>query len=138
MSTTNIPNPAVTSLAVRLARANELNLKKILAKGEEVEDKDILDALVDPLSRSNLFICEEKGCFVKVDNRIDKALETFTPVSELTLVTSKAPKANSKKYTLNPLYQSVNNMPGKWRSYVIDFSLVMAFLLIVLYGITGA
>lgn len=136
MSTSNVPNTAVTSLAVRLARANELNLKRILAKGEEVEDKDILDALVDPLHRSNLYIDEDQGCFVKVDNRIDKALETFTPVNEFTLTTSSAPKR--KKRTVSTFNKQLSNIPAKWRGYFIDFSLVVAFLIIVLYGFSSA
>jgi len=155
MSVTNIPNSritpnrisssktdtnsGITSMAVRLARANELNLKRILAKGEEVEDKDILDALVDPLHRSSLYVDEEQGCFVKVDNRIDKALETFTPVSELTLVTSKAAKTKQRKAHNGLAIKDLTfNMPEKWRSYVIDFSLVLAFLLIVFYGFSTA
>ena len=135
MSTTNIPNTAVTSLAVRLARANELNLKKILAKGEEVEDKDILDALVDPLHHSSLYVDEEKGCFVKVknQNRVDKALETFTPVSESTLTTSVLPKTRKSSS-----FMKFNDSSSKWRSYIIDLSLVLAFLLIVVYGFTSS
>jgi len=138
MSVTDIPNSrvspsAVTSLAVRLARANELNLKRILAQGEEVEDKDILDALVDPLHRTSLYVDEEQGCFVKVENRIDKALETFTPVDAHTLITSK-PVLVKRKQRSNPLL----NLTSKWRGYVIDFSLVLAFLIIVLYGISSA
>lgn len=150
MSVANISNPKitapkvhkanVTTMAVRLARANELNLKRILAKGEEVEDKDILDALVDPLHRTSLYVDEDQGCFVKVENRIDKALETFTPVNELTLVTSKNTSTKLKQSKLSK--QSINKplleLSEKWRGYAIDFSLVMAFLAIVLYGISTA
>lgn len=131
VSNNRAPNTTVTSLAVRLARANELNLKRILAKGQEVEDKDILDALVDPLHRTSLLVDEEKGCFVKVENRVDKALERFTPVEELTLATSIGAKRRKKK---NVSFGRLNNVPEKWHGYFIDFSLVLALLLIVFYG----
>ncbi len=147
MSATDVPNNSITAMAIKLARANELNLKRILAKGEEVEDKDILDALVDPLHRTNLIVDDDKGCFVKVENRVDKALATFTPVEDSTLKTSIALKRKNKRSGVAPdvapdVVPSVVPMQlGKltkiWRGYAIDFSLVLAFLVIVLYGFSS-
>lgn len=143
MSATDVPNNSITAMAIKLARANELNLKRILAKGEEVEDKDILDALVDPLHRTNLIVDDDKGCFVKVENRVDKALATFTPVEDSTLKTSIALKRRNKRSGVAPdVVPSVVPMQlGKltkiWRGYAIDFSLVLAFLVIVLYGFSS-